>query len=401
MRLALNEELPSRLNLEKHMTERDVREDDEDLIVLLKLAETTPNRSATESKQNSGSFRNQVSYNDPAAMYSLPNGGDSPPSLHLPYIGKHGTSNSAEKGWKKKSGGVRSDEFTPPPLPIESTTYSTSPSKSSEYDDKSRSKVQKKKGSLHQNTRHPPKPVYLHPGAPSHVHHPPAYPHPPSPHYMHPSAYYSYPSQHPGHPSSGYSPLPPTYPTIYANAPVGVPLGLTPDTKKLQKANGVVARTTGFKRPENSTNTETRKRTKKTSSRKGGKRTRTTVTQPLSEPERAKSAATITAINAATGNKNNKAASLASAILRGVTIRTSGKWQAQLYYAGKSRYIGVFDTREKAALAYEIAREKLKTDKPASQQSAESIKETEANVNAARKAAFAGVNEKDPRNAAK
>ena len=121
----------------------------------------------------------------------------------------------------------------------------------------------------------------------------------------------------------------------------------------------------------------------------------------MSEPERAKSAATITAINAATGNKNNKAASLASAILRGVTIRPSGRWQAQLYYAGKSRYIGVFDTREKAALAYEIAREKLKTDKPASEQSAQNIKETEANVNAVRKAAFAGVNEKDPRNAAK
>lgn len=78
-------------------------------------------------------------------------------------------------------------------------------------------------------------------------------------------------------------------------------------------------------------------------------------------------------------------------------MRPSGKWQAQLYYAGKSRYIGVFDTREKAALAYEIAREKLKTDKPASEQSAQSIKETEANVNAARKAAFEGVNEKDPR----
>mmetsp|Transcript_10459 Transcript_10459/g.15322 ORF Transcript_10459/g.15322 Transcript_10459/m.15322 type:complete len:81 (-) Transcript_10459:355-597(-) len=76
-------------------------------------------------------------------------------------------------------------------------------------------------------------------------------------------------------------------------------------------------------------------------------------------------------------------------------MRPSGKWQAQLYYAGKSRYIGVFDTREKAALAYEIAREKLKSDpKETMNQNAET---TDAKVNDARKAAFAGVNEPDPR----
>ena len=75
--------------------------------------------------------------------------------------------------------------------------------------------------------------------------------------------------------------------------------------------------------------------------------------------------------------------------------------QAQLYYAGKSRYIGVFDTREKAALAYEIAREKLKSDKIPSDNSAQSLKATENAVNAARKAAFEGVNEKDPRLASK
>jgi hypothetical protein len=72
--------------------------------------------------------------------------------------------------------------------------------------------------------------------------------------------------------------------------------------------------------------------------------------------------------------------------------------QAQLYFAGKSRYIGVFDTREKAALAYEIAREKLKqAEKVPNDNSANSLKATEAAVNAARKAAFEGVNEKDPR----
>ena len=77
--------------------------------------------------------------------------------------------------------------------------------------------------------------------------------------------------------------------------------------------------------------------------------------------DRQKTIDTIQNLNAAAGGKNDKAAALAAAILRGVTMRPSGKWQAQLYYAGKSRYIGVFDTREKAALAYEIAREKLKS----------------------------------------
>ena len=61
--------------------------------------------------------------------------------------------------------------------------------------------------------------------------------------------------------------------------------------------------------------------------------------------------------------------------------------QAQLYYAGKSRYIGVFDSREKACLAYEISREVLKTDKGEDPKPSE----IDANINLARKAAFAGV----------
>ena len=105
--------------------------------------------------------------------------------------------------------------------------------------------------------------------------------------------------------------------------------------------------------------------------------------------ERQKAAATVHAVNQASGGKNDRAAALAAAILRGVTMRPSGKWQAQLYFAGKSRYIGVFDTREKAALAYEIAREKLKSGPQDP-----SGKSTENLVNAARKAAFEGVNER-------
>jgi len=118
----------------------------------------------------------------------------------------------------------------------------------------------------------------------------------------------------------------------------------------------------------------------------------------LSPADRQRAAEAIRKVNKASGGNNDKAAELAAAILRGVTMRPSGKWQAQLYYAGKSRYIGVFDTREKAALAYEIAREVLKSDnKSPADQSAQSLKETEAAVNTARKAAFDGVNEKDPK----
>ncbi|KAG7338186.1 HSF-type DNA-binding protein [Nitzschia inconspicua] len=47
-------------------------------------------------------------------------------------------------------------------------------------------------------------------------------------------------------------------------------------------------------------------------------------------------------------------------ILKGITQRPSGKWQAQVYYAGKSRYIGVFETRQKAALAFKLVRQKLR-----------------------------------------
>ena len=65
------------------------------------------------------------------------------------------------------------------------------------------------------------------------------------------------------------------------------------------------------------------------------------------------------------------------------------KQQAQLYYSGKSRYIGVFDSKEKASLAYEIVREVLKTDKGG--EGPKSAEEADRNVVLARKAAFAGI----------
>ena len=52
-----------------------------------------------------------------------------------------------------------------------------------------------------------------------------------------------------------------------------------------------------------------------------------------------------------------------ASIPRGVAMRHSGNWQAQIYFAGKTRYIGVFDTQEHAALAYEVARAVLQKTK--------------------------------------
>jgi hypothetical protein len=47
--------------------------------------------------------------------------------------------------------------------------------------------------------------------------------------------------------------------------------------------------------------------------------------------DRQKAAATIQAVNAASGGKNDRAAALAAAILRGVTMRPSGKWVSGRY----------------------------------------------------------------------
>lgn len=173
----------------------------------------------------------------------------------------------------------------------------------------------------------------------------------------------------------------------------------TPPNKKNLKPGKAVPNKpmSVVKRP--SIGSDSGKPAKKQKKSPGGKR-KNKSPQLTDRADRQKAAQTIAAVNAASGGKNDKAAALAAAILRGVTMRPSGKWQAQLYFAGKSRYIGVFDTREKAALAYEIAREKLKSEK-ASADGALTPKQTENAVNAARQAAFDGVNEKDPRVAGK
>lgn len=227
----------------------------------------------------------------------------------------------------------------------------------------------------------PHRPHYGDSKYPMPPHYPPhMYPH----HHMGgmPPHYQGYPPppHHPGHM--------PMYSTQHPGAP-GAKGGLPPLKKGKAKSPK------GAKRPADGKELAASKKARKTSPGKGSRKKKT-ATGTADPVDRQKAAAAIAAVNAASGGSNDRAAALAAAIMRGVTMRPSGKWQAQLYYAGKSRYIGVFDTREKAALAYEIAREKLKTDNRSPSDGPQSLKATENAVNAARKAAFEGVNEKAP-----
>ncbi|EJK77825.1 hypothetical protein THAOC_00314, partial [Thalassiosira oceanica] len=97
----------------------------------------------------------------------------------------------------------------------------------------------------------------------------------------------------------------------------------------------------------------------------------------------------IRAVNSEYGSGESRRERLAQLQVRGVTQRPSGKWQAQVYYSGKSRYIGVFDSKGEASLAYEIAREVLKMD--SSEVQPKGTAAVDRNVAVARSAAFSGA----------
>ena len=65
--------------------------------------------------------------------------------------------------------------------------------------------------------------------------------------------------------------------------------------------------------------------------------------------------------------------------------------QAQVYYAGKSRYLGIFQSKEQASLGYEIARAALQA--APSPEGPERKEDIERNVALAKEAAKAGVGE--------
>jgi len=391
----------SKLALEKHVAERDIMEDD-DLNVLLKLAETTPRRSSGDGKGNPRVFRGAGGafaypaneHQHPLHPHSHAHHGP-PSSLHLPMIGGKTENSSATPrlGHKITSD---SDYKFDSSMHGKIQIHASGKHPASGKHRKAISSPKKRKSSGGQGkgapkcssapTQAPAAPSQLYQG------------HPMPPHLQHrpPPGYYPPPYMHtpgmPPYPPYAYSrnghPPPPPY--MYPSAPVPAGAETVKGMKKTLKkgcGTGTSKSGAGSKRPLSAASTAS-KRAKKAAKGRGPGKKKSGANASNVPVDKQRTAATISAINSASGKKNDKAASLASSILRGVTMRPSGKWQAQLYFAGKSRYIGVFDSREKAALAYEIAREKLQN-----KNGVLSAKDTEAFVNAARKAAFEGVNE--------
>ncbi|GAX29432.1 hypothetical protein FisN_16Hh127 [Fistulifera solaris] len=371
------------------LAERDLMED-EDMSVLLQLASNTP-RSAGGTTTSGPVFRSPTSGKEDRTE------SENLPALQLPMIG-------GQNGRKPKRG----EEFAPPQLGMRSGSGTKnilpgSSQKENEAGDSQDGSDNKSPTGAY--PMHPPYPrdaPAFYPPAPPGMHGPsgsmrvvvggpPPSGSPPrpgistSPHQAPPFYDHPYPPppgmysqyHHVGYPYQ-YSHHPPRHMPLYGGHQPPATVGQEPKKGTKKTISKPVKR--GPSSPDS-------KVTKKP--RKSPSKTKNKVTPQLEGEDRDKAAASILAVNAASGGKNDKAAALAAAILRGVTMRPSGKWQAQLYFAGKSRYIGVFDSREKAALAYEIAREKLKhgPQEP-------NGKSTENLVNAARKAAFDGVNEK-------
>merc|ERR1711957_569510 len=169
---------------------------------------------------------------------------------------------------------------------------------------------------------HPPPPhsIYVRPH--QHLHHPGISGYPPY--------HYAYPSPHP---------LPPhhhPYPMYAISHPLpnlGKPSMKISQKVQYQKGSSLKG---GLKRPMPQ-QSSTIKKQKKNSTMKvkhsgqSGKKSPKSCGATIATPElnnsleRQKAAAAITAMNAAAGHKNDKAAALAAAILRGVTMRPSGK----------------------------------------------------------------------------
>ena len=392
------------------LAERELMED-EDLSVLLQLASnTTPRHSRTAGG-------NKKSDNE---------------NLQLPMIGNNGKQGVKPRLQQKNSGkNGPQDDFAPPHLGMRGAASATSSSstKDKEVYVKSASTKNGKKSS-YAPPPYPDNPYYTSSaqmptgsmrvtvgakkkkessptaatsnsspnGSP-----PPRYDYPYQPH----MAAYPFMAAYP--PYSAYPP-PPLRPSssLYGAAQQSTSTTSTPTTasttaaatsKKRNKKNNEKGPNSATKRksldissastPTATTASSSSSSNKASKTKKSGSPKKKNKSPMPDKQERAQAATTIQNLNAAAGGHNDKAAALAAAILRGVTMRPSGKWQAQLYFCGKSRYIGVFDTREKAALAYEIAREKLKTGHVKGSDGAT----VENLVNSARKAAFDGVNE--------
>ena len=400
-----------------HTAERDVNIDD-DLNALLQLA-----GAATPGSGRPMTFMSPLLTNSLRRVAHMNT--EPPSSLQLPIISGNSTGEAGTKNFRDSPPAVGG--FSPPNLAIRSTS-SGSPVKSSLKKSKKRKSPANVGSPDHPPAgyNHPSMMHYRHPhaAAPAHhgyYHHPgyPANSHHGHLHHMsYPSVPHPAPQQH-----YAYSASPPkaASPIKLKASPAPIPekrgrgrprSSSAPKSKKAAtktkppakpkppRAMATIA-TTKYDvvksrprerpsrpppAPRGPVPSTPVKRVRKAAAKATSKLAKTATISTPDEKQRISAA--IHAVNREYGTGTQKEKKLAAATLRGVTMRPSGKWQAQLYYAGKSRYIGVFDNKERASLAYEIAREVLKGDEGPS-----NAGETEKNVNLARKAAFAGVNE--------
>lgn len=178
---------------------------------------------------------------------------------------------------------------------------------------------------------HGHRPYHMGPGDPNYP--PPPYPPPPGhyPHHpgVHPPHMQGVPPPHPYH---SHYPPPPHHPSHRPHMPL---YGSHPQPGKpkatAKKTKGPKPTKSGTKRPAGALSPKPSSATKKKkSSPSGAPKKKNKSPQLTDKGERQKAAATIHSVNAASGGKNDKAAALAAAILRGVTMRPSGKWVSHL-----------------------------------------------------------------------
>jgi hypothetical protein len=363
-----------------HMAERDLMED-EDLSVLLQLASNTPRSTGEHPVAVSTSDGTHV-FRSPNGRTSGAEGDESLPSLQLPVIGGRDSESNGTRLTRKthsRDHGEAPDDLHRP-LGIRSNGQVGSKDghrpKSNEEKgagdrrkDKANGEVPKKSnknmhpgpppysmplhhyphpdapyypamppgmaphgsmrvivggpppsrgagssGSPHASP-HAPRPYPMGPGDPNYP--PPPYPPPPGHYAHHPGVPPPHMHPHYSHyPPPHHPPRPPHMPMYGAQHPPSK----SKTTKKAPKPSKQ-----GTKRPAHTPVPTATKKQKKSSPASATKK-KTKSPQITDKADRQKAAAAIQAVNAASGGKNDKAAALAAAILRGVTMRPSGKW---------------------------------------------------------------------------
>lgn len=149
----------------------------------------------------------------------------------------------------------------------------------------------------------------------------PNYPPPPYPHYPH----------HPGVPPPHMHPHYSHYPPPHHPPPRHMPMygAQHPSSKSKTPKKTPKPVKLGAKRSSPGSAQKTPAKKMKKSSPVSASKRKNRSPQLTEKSDRQKAAAAIQAVNAASGGKNDKAAALAAAILRGVTMRPSGKWVSQ------------------------------------------------------------------------